>query len=67
MFRLYLSTFQVILCGKEVKIKQNMLGISFVKINCFLSYIFPVLEFHNFWGSESEFLVSSFLQKNACL
>ena len=41
---------------------KNML--SFVKINSFLSYIFPVLEFLNFGDLRVEFLVSSFLSKD---
>ena len=33
----------------------------FIKLNNFLSNIFPVLEFLNFWRCDVEFLVSSFL------
>ena len=48
----------------QTEMKVHMLKISFVKMNSFLSYIFPVLEFLNFWRSDSfEFLRSSLLCK----
>ena len=34
--------------------------------NDFLSQIFPLLGFLNFWRSESEFVISNFLQTNTC-
>ena len=64
-FRLYSSTFQVILYGKMVKIKQNLLGMPFVKINSFVSYIFSInTGVLNFGDLRTEFLISSFLQKS---
>ena len=48
IFRHHSSAFWVIWCRKQLEMNWNVFKIFFVKINNFLSNIFPALEFLNF-------------------